>query len=220
MALQGRLLRVLQEREVLRVGATEPTPVNVRVIAATHRQLPDLVQAGRFRLDLYYRLNILRLEVPALRERLADLPVIAQALHARICHRLGLSPEGTKAWLEALLAAAGHYSWPGNVRELDNLIERLMVASAMPMRQAIPATVGALAPELLSSREADPGAGLRSRLAGEASAVAEGGRPRRSTVSDADIRQALIDCQGDRQAVAQRLGLSRTTLWRRMRELG
>ena len=116
--LQTRLLRVLQEREILRIGATEPTPIDVRVIAATHRKLQQQVDHGEFRRDLFYRLNILRLDLAPLRERREDVPLLARHLLEKIAGRLQ-TPTGPLApALDAILARTREYPWPGNVREL------------------------------------------------------------------------------------------------------
>lgn len=216
LPLQTRLLRVLQEREVLRVGATELTPVNVRVIAATHQDLKGQVDRGLFRLDLYYRLNILRLDVPPLRERLGDIAAMARALQSKICHRLGLSERGTSSLLDALLARAQGYGWPGNVRELENLIERVMVYAAQPALAShvepdqVDVMLDALVPELaapertisMSSAPSDP---FADRI------------PRREHTERDACLHALAACGGDRGQAAQMLGISRTTLWRKLK---
>ncbi|MFZ4552088.1 MAG: propionate catabolism operon regulatory protein PrpR [Aquabacterium sp.] len=218
LSLQTRLLRVLQEREVLRVGATEPTPVNVRVIAATHRDLASHVAEGRFRQDLFYRLNILRIDMPALRERAEDVPELAQALHGRVCARLGLHPSATLALLGALIEQSAHYPWPGNVRELENLIERL-VAYAASRSEPIPAWqlagfVQDTAPELFMA----PTVAVRpSRMLTAGPMPAPSTEPRRP-VSLAEIQRVLQACEGDKGRAAQQLGMSRTTLWRKLRE--
>ncbi|TAL88889.1 MAG: propionate catabolism operon regulatory protein PrpR, partial [Rhodanobacter sp.] len=120
VSLQTRLLRVLQEREILRIGATEPTPIDVRVIAATHRSLPERIADGEFRRDLYYRLNILRLELPCLRERREDLPALAGYLLEKIATRQRISTRHAEPVVGELLRRATTYEWPGNVRELEN----------------------------------------------------------------------------------------------------
>src|SRR5574343_208192 len=155
LSLQSRLLRVLQEREVLRVGATEPTPVNVRVIAATHRNLLRPVEEGSFRQDLFYRINILRIDMPPLRDRLDDLPELVRALHGKVCTRLDLDPARTDAIAAALIAQAPSYHWPGNVRELENLVERLVAYADPQADDALSAEaardfVRTVAPELFS----------------------------------------------------------------------
>jgi transcriptional regulator with PAS, ATPase and Fis domain len=124
---QSKLLRVLQEREFERVGGTQPIRVDVRILAATNRDLESAVSAGAFRKDLYYRLNVVSLEMPPLRDRREDIPMLARYFAAkhgkRVTRKLaGLSPEAL-ARLEA-------YDWPGNVRELENAIERAVVLGA------------------------------------------------------------------------------------------
>lgn len=125
-ALQVKLLRVLQEREVVPVGGVKPKPINIRVIAATNRDLEQMVREGRFRQDLYYRLNIFPLVLPPLRKRLADIGLLSEVLISRICARYGqpvkiLDPES--------LTLLRSYQWPGNVRELENVLERALVVS-------------------------------------------------------------------------------------------
>jgi sigma-54 specific flagellar transcriptional regulator A len=123
LPMQVKLLRVLQERNFERVGGTQTLKCNVRVVAATHRNLEDQIARGGFREDLYYRLNVFPIEMPALRERIADLPALVQAISLR------LAEDGrgeVKLGADAMAALAA-YAWPGNVRELHNLIERLAV---------------------------------------------------------------------------------------------
>ncbi|MGC4061494.1 MAG: propionate catabolism operon regulatory protein PrpR [Aquabacterium sp.] len=227
VSLQTRLLRVLQEREVLRVGATEPTPVNVRVIAATHRDLMSQVQRGLFRLDLYYRLNILRLDVPPLRARLGDVAPIAQALQRKLCERLSQSPRATQPLLDALIEHAPAYGWPGNVRELENLIERLMAYADAPTqgqgmgRAQAEVFLRSAAPELFDQRAAPAEAAVPSEPAQAASPEAKVAtkhlKARQVEAERAEILQALADCGGDRAQASQRLGISRTTLWRKLK---
>ncbi|WP_268602195.1 sigma 54-interacting transcriptional regulator, partial [Escherichia coli] len=125
LSLQVKLLRVLQERQVMPVGGSEPVPVNVRIMAATHRDLAAMVAAGAFRQDLFFRLNILRIDMPTLRERRDDIWLLAQNLYQRVRQNLGLAgePPLPDALRDALLA----YAWPGNIRELENVLERLAV---------------------------------------------------------------------------------------------
>ena len=237
LALQSRLLRVLQEREVLRVGAVEPTPVQVRVIAATHRDLAELVAQGRFRLDLYYRLNILRIEVPPLRERLDDLGDIAASLLDKVRDRLGGSArqaggavaDGASGvrwemlW-QALLAQAPRHAWPGNVRELDNLIERLVVCTPPSQDALTPhgarALLRQLAPELFDGADAGEAAALPAWAEGGAPADAEDAqalKPAQRLSEREHILATLAACGGDKGLACQRLGISRTTLWRKLR---
>jgi transcriptional regulator with PAS, ATPase and Fis domain len=136
--LQVKLLRTLQEREVLRVGGTEPVPVDVRVVAATNRDLEREVREGRFREDLFYRLNVIPIVLPPLRERRTDIPLLVEhflAKHGEPGRARRIAPEA----LEALVA----YAWPGNVRELESVVERtLLLAEGEVIRlEDLPATV-------------------------------------------------------------------------------
>ncbi len=135
LQMQSKLLRVIQERAVRPIGAVAETPVNVRIVSATHRDLGAEVQAGRFRQDLYYRLNVIRIAVPPLRERIADLPALCAAALQRIAHDAGVVPLPQLApdALQHLL----RYSFPGNVRELENLLHRaLALASSADIGRA------------------------------------------------------------------------------------
>ncbi len=200
LPLQTRLLRVLEEREVLRVGATEPTPVDVRVVAATLQALESLVQAQRFRRDLYYRLAALRIALPTLQERPQDVPVLLEHFFQQLGQRASpLDAEATQR-----LCA---YAWPGNVRELRNLVDRLRIHW--------PLQAGALG-----------GAQLRSWLPElqQALPTAADAAPALPVIatrpSPAVLQQWLDDHQGNREQLATRLGVSRTTLWRWLRVTG
>ncbi|MBI2312079.1 MAG: propionate catabolism operon regulatory protein PrpR [Betaproteobacteria bacterium] len=204
--LQTRLLRVLQEKEVLRLGSNEPTPVEVRVIAATHRNLREWVSEGRFREDLYYRLNILHLHIPPLRERGDDLEEIAGRLLAEALrrHRATLAPEPLLASLMPLFES---HPWPGNVRELENVIERVAIYCSTigedeileleQLRNIMPELIG----EETGGGVAPAGNGLRSM-----------GR----SAELAHIRRTVEECGGNLGEASRRLGISRTTLWRRL----
>lgn len=211
LPLQTRLLRVLQEREVLRLGANEPIPFDVRVIAATHRDLRALVAQGGFREDLYYRLNILRLTLPPLHARRGDIAMLAHRLLERALTRAGaqLGAAQLLAELEPLLQ---NYAWPGNVRELENVLERIAVScAALPDVAALRSMRWLdIAPELFgpNSESAAPSAGSASRGLRDISQ-----RSQRNL-----IRAMLAECGGDRDEVCRRLGISRSTLWRRLRE--
>lgn len=125
-ATQVKLLRVLQEREVLPVGGTQPVPVDVRVIAATNRDLDEEIRRGRFRSDLYYRLNVISLHLPPLRERSEDIPLLAEAFLKRIS---GDRPDEAQTLSQEALDAIMVYDWPGNVRELENALEHAAILS-------------------------------------------------------------------------------------------
>ncbi|CAG0985902.1 Propionate catabolism operon regulatory protein [Burkholderiales bacterium] len=203
MALQARLLRVLQEREVLRLGSNEATRIDVRVIAATNRDLPKEIAAGRFRQDLYYRLDILQLQLPALRERPGDLALLARQFLAAALrrHRAELTPE---ALLPRLLDALQGQSWPGNVRQLENLIERVAVVAA---QRPADAPGAALSFEHLLALPA-----ARGSAPPRPAAL----RDRRRAAERAQIDETLAACQGNQAEAARRLGISRSTLWRKL----
>src|SRR5690606_9914601 len=235
LSLQTRLLRVLQEREVLRIGATVPTPVDLRVIAATHRDLARQVREGGFRQDLYYRLNILVVRLPPLRERHGDLPLLAQHLAEKIALRLGDRHLAYEALVEAVVAAGAHYAWPGNIRELENLIERIMVfrEPGSRGRPVTDAELREIAPELFTAGPAQPAWPAQNEapaqsIAGhnERSALPSGGQDERSAVapfamSERDTLLAALEAaDGNREHAAGLLGISRTTLWRRLRRHG
>lgn len=219
LALQSRLLRVLQEREVLRVGSTTPIPVDVRVIAATHADLAAQVERGQFRRDLYYRLAVLRLATPTLQMRgAADVAQLARSMLAR---RLGLgdanalaaSPHAPVArLLDAVLAHAAAHAWPGNVRELDNWVERLLACRHYldaGTQDGMPdaARLQEIFPECVALMPlAAPTAARRARLR-EASRQAERER----------VREVLESVGGDQGRACELLGISRATLWRRMK---
>jgi transcriptional regulator with GAF, ATPase, and Fis domain len=141
--VQVKLLRVLQEREFERVGGTNPIKVDVRVIAATNRDLPASIREGKFREDLYYRVNVFPIALPALRDRAGDVPLLVQHLVPRFAARVGVQIESVgKTTMERL----SRYSWPGNVRELENVLERAVILSNGPTLEIDPdvfATPGA-----------------------------------------------------------------------------
>ncbi len=128
LPMQVKLLRAIQEKKVRKVGATQEEPVDVRIISATHKKLAALVEAGEFRQDLYYRLHVIELPMPSLREMREDIPLIANAILARLSR-------GTPAKLDAeAIAALERYPFPGNVRELENILERGLSLAADPQR--------------------------------------------------------------------------------------
>jgi propionate catabolism operon transcriptional regulator len=199
LSLQTRLLRVLQEREIVRVGGVAAIPVDVRVIAATHQPLEEMIAERRFRQDLYYRINTLRLALPPLRERSGDIAPLANTLVARSLARLG-SKRDAAAALEPLLPALVAYGWPGNVRELENIADRIAVY-LFQFDDAERIDYDALrddCPELFlapyGAPEAEAG-DMKARLARE-----------------------LERCNGNRALAAHRLGISRSTLWRWLKE--
>ena len=210
LGLQTRLLRVLEEREVVRVGGTRPVAISVRIISATHCDLEQRVREGRFRADLFYRLAVLRLNLAPLRERAGDVAGLAEWSLKGALAALGARPHpNLHAEVQACAALLARYDWPGNVRELRNLSERLaLFLAAQPLQALTPAFVLGVAPEL--ARRGAPGA-----LPEPAQSIAElenMAPPRLETA-----RQALARFGGRRDAAAEYLGISRTTLWRKLR---
>jgi propionate catabolism operon transcriptional regulator len=199
--LQTRLLRVLEEREVMRVGATRPIPVDVRIVSATHCDLEARVREGRFRSDLFYRLSVLRLRLPPLRERPEDLAPLAEWLLKNALASLGLRPHANlHAEVNRCAALFQSHAWPGNVRELRNLMQRLaLFLSAEPLQALTPTFVASVAPELAPS-----------------SLLQHASLPAPAEEKD-DVIAVLSRFGGDRAAAARHLGISRTTLWRRLR---
>jgi two-component system response regulator HydG len=194
---QAKLLRALQEGEIRRVGESLPVKVDVRVIAATNQNLKAAVAEKRFREDLFYRLNVVPLRIPALRERREDIPLLAQHFLERFAERTRERKTLTGAAIEKLVA----YPWPGNVRELQNMIEQ--AASLAPHAELSDADIRFEAPAAVQ------GSPTVQTLA-EVVEAAE----RRA------IEAALARCGGDQGRVARELGVSPTTLWRRMKRLG
>ncbi len=126
LAMQVKLLRVIQEKRVRKLGSTQEEAIDVRILCATHQNLADLVEEGRFRQDLYYRLNVITIRMPALRDMRDDIPTIASALLGRLAANHGLTPPRIE---RTALTALSHYDFPGNVRELENVLERALALS-------------------------------------------------------------------------------------------
>ncbi|KFI05627.1 propionate catabolism operon regulatory protein PrpR [Massilia sp. BSC265] len=200
LALQTRLLRVLEEREVMRVGGTRPVPIEVRVISATHCDLEARVREGRFRADLFYRLAVLRLALPALRERVADIVPLGEWSLKHALAALGAKPHpNLHAEITACASLLESYGWPGNVRELRNLMERLaLFLAAEPLQALTPSFLLSIAPELAKGEDK-----TLALLAPKADAES--------------IAEVLARFGGQRDAAAKHLGISRTTLWRRLK---
>jgi DNA-binding NtrC family response regulator len=196
--LQTKLLRFLQEREFERVGGTQPIHVDVRVIAATNRDLSNAIEEGRFREDLYYRLNVIPISLPPLRERREDIPVLAKYFLRRFALETKKNFAGITTEAEARLVA---YAWPGNVRELANAIERAVVLGQGPE-----ITLEDLSPRIAYSEDEGTSDGLSYRAAVDAA---------RANV----IRRALATTQGNRAAAARILGLHKTHLLNLMKSL-
>lgn len=198
--LQTRLLRVLQEREITRLGATAPIPVDVRVIAATHQPLHEMIAERRFRQDLYYRINTLRLALPPLRDRREDVALLAQVLVERCLQRLMATLDARRA-LAPLMPRLMAYGWPGNVRELENLAERIAVFLSQfdRLEDISYDELRHECPELFADQADAPDV---PHLA-----------------SRSNLREVLAAQGGNRRKAAQQLGVSRSTLWRWIREM-
>ncbi len=202
LGLQTRLLRVLEEREVMRVGGTRPVPIDVRVISATHCDLEARVRDGRFRADLFYRLAVLRLALPPLRARVQDIaPLLEWSLKSALAALDARPHPNLLAELKACTPLLTAYAWPGNVRELRNLTERLaLFLAAEPLQALTPGFMLSVAPELARG----------AAVAGTPDAPARAST-RESTAA------VLARFGGQRDLAADHLGISRTTLWRRLK---
>jgi len=195
--VQVKLLRVLQERVIERVGENRPVPVDVRVVSATNRDLDQLLASGRLREDFYYRIKVVSLTIPPLRDRREDIPLLITHLLQRIAEREG-HPAPPPVTGEAMNLLMRH-AWPGNVRELDNALEHAVVLS-----RGAPIRAQHLPPEVTAA----PGAGRRT-LAGV---------PRHSESERQVLAETLAAVGWNRTRAARRLGIDRTTLWRKIRE--
>ncbi len=213
LALQAKLLRVLQDGEIVRVGATAPRRVDVRVVAATHRDLAARVREGSFREDLYYRLAVVPLAVPPLRERAEDIPVLLGSLLHRVAREMAVPARGVEA---AVIPALQAYAFPGNVRELRNLVERACI-----LARGESLTLA----DFPSLGEGDLTAGAPGDAAGyweRCAARAPSGDLRDSldAVERALILQALGRAGGVQAEAARALGVSRSDLSYKLKRLG
>ncbi len=202
-ALQVKLLRVIQEKTIRRVGGIKDTEVDVRLIAATNRRLEEEVAAGRFREDLYYRLNVIQLELPALRERMEDLPLLVHHFVEKYARELGKEVRGVEPETMDLLA---HYRFPGNVRELENIIERA-VALARDEWLGIEALPPTVAPRPRSTTSQIPAEGVSLEAL-----IAEYERGL--------LREGLTRAGGVKKKAAQLLGISFRSFRYRLEKLG
>jgi DNA-binding NtrC family response regulator len=208
--LQAKLLRALQEKEVRPVGATHRVPINVRILAATNRELSAMVEQGRFRKDLYYRLNVVSLRIPPLRDRRDDIPLLA----AHFLERANKQLRRHHTLSDDVLRTMMDYAWPGNVRELENSIERACALCSNSMLH-----IGDLPTHLKDFRIYNY----------RASSTPELNKPAEATVSPvislAELeRHAILDTlrmfNGDKLTTAKVLGIGKTTLYRKLKEYG
>ncbi len=199
--VQAKVLRVLEERTFERVGGGRTEHADVRLVAATNRDLGDMVAAGSFRSDLFFRLEVFPIELPPLRERAADVPDLARHLVSRIAERLGTAPPRLAPDALALLAGR---PWPGNVRELANVLERALILCEGGVLSA-----AGLAPALPPGGE-----GASADEAGESG----GGADAAGAADRETVRRALVAAGGDKRRAAESLGVSYRTLQRRVKE--
>ena len=206
LPLQAKLLRVLQEGEVEPLGSNKVQPLNVRVIAATSRNLGEMMEEGRFRSDLYYRLNVLEIPIPPLRDRLQDLGVLCEALLENLGRDLELRAEIT----DAAIGALSGYCWPGNIRELRNVLERILtlredsgvidandIASVLPVADLYPPSAAG-------------------------GSLPKAARPLAEVLAEAErgvIATALATAGGNRSKAARILGISRSALYAKLGRL-
>lgn len=215
--LQAKLLRALQEKEVRPVGATQTKPISARVLAATNRDLATMVEQGRFRKDLYFRLSVVNLRIPPLRDRRGDIPVLAMHFLERMQRESGVE----RVFSDETLRLMSQYDWPGNVRELENAIERACALSSGPVLH-----LGDLPTQLQDFRmqrgpvipaDEDDEMGVNRAIGQEAG--------RSGIVSIAELeKQAILSTirqlKGDKLMAAKLLGIGKTTLYRKLKEYG
>lgn len=202
--LQVKLLRALQEKSIRRVGDTEDRQIDVRIVSATNRRLEEEVAEGRFREDVYYRLNVIQLQLPPLREREEDIPLLAQHFIRRFSEELGKEVEGMNAEAYDLLAS---YPFQGNVRELENLIERAVALARGPI----------IGPDLL------PPTVVRPTAQQSAPSVTAEGVDLESLVADYErslLEEALVQSKGVKKQAARLLGISFRSFRYRLEKLG
>ncbi len=212
LEMQAKLLRVLQQMEIVRLGDTKPTPIDARVIAATNQDLREAVRQGTFREDLYFRLNVVEITIPPLRERNEDIGLLVHLFFRR--QSLETSVPFPHVGADAL-DALYRYSWPGNVRELDNVCERalLMAGGAAITLAHLPPHIGGAA-AANNTTSTLRGGGLRR-------GTPFGGAP--AGVDDAYrqlVQDAMAMCHNNISKAAEHLGIARTTLYRKLKKYG
>ncbi|MBD3301010.1 MAG: AAA family ATPase [Candidatus Eisenbacteria bacterium] len=201
--MQVRLLRVLQDHQVRAVGAEMPIQVDVRVVAATNKDLREMIAIGRFREDLFYRLNVFRIQLPPLRDRKEDIPFLARFFLKNFTDRYDRTVGGFSDQTWGYLT---NYDWPGNIRELENAIEHAVIVAEGPL----------LTPRDLPMEIVERG--LPRLGEGQDDSIPDG--LRLEEVEARYIRRAIRQKGGNLTETAKSLGISRTTLWRKMRRYG
>ena len=205
--LQAKLLRALQEKEVRPVGATHRVPIRARIVAATNRDLAAMVESGGFRKDLFYRLNVVNLRLPALRDRREDIPLLAAHFLDRISRGHGRNFTLSDEVLRTMM----RYDWPGNVRELENSVERACALSSGPVLH-----LGDLPTQLQQK-------GLQQRFDAQQSMDGQEAAPGVRTLAEMEreaILGAIRTLNGDKLQAAKLLGIGKTTLYRKLKEYG
>jgi two-component system nitrogen regulation response regulator NtrX len=200
LSTQAKILRILQERKFQRVGGSKTIQVDVRVIAATNKDLEDEIRAGRFREDLYHRINVIPVEVPPLRERLEDIPLLVEEFVEEFHTGQGYP---RKVFHPQVIQALEAYPWPGNVREIKNMVERLLILSRTPT--VLP---GDLMPPIRSAEPRGPSPESQSL------------KDAREAFEKEFIEQRLRECGGNVSRTAELIGLERSHLHKKIKELG
>jgi two-component system response regulator HydG len=198
--LQAKLLRAIQEKEIRPVGSTKRININVRILAATNRDLEQAVAQGAFRRDLYFRLNVLNLKIPSLRERRQDIPLLIGYFMERVARQSGRVRTLSDAAMKAMLA----FDWPGNVRELENCVERACALSSGPLLQM---------------------ADMPSSITGGNGHIPSNGDTSTKIISMSEVEKKTIlntitQLNGDKLLAARLLGIGKTTLYRKLKEYG
>ena len=221
LGTQVKLLRTLENNEVRRLGETTPRLVDVRIIAATHRDLQALVADGRFRDDLYYRLNVVQLEIPPLRERSEDIGLLASYFLERAARRTGRKGLRFAPEVMALLV---RYAWPGNVRELENSVEHAVAVADHDVLAPNDLPASVRTPRLLTRTAGSAGDGTAFERAGRDARGSGGVRdPDARSLDDVTREYVLRVLERHRDnatSAAKQLGVSRTTLWRMLKRWG
>jgi Nif-specific regulatory protein len=214
MEVQIKLLRTLQEREIERVGGNETIKVDVRVVSATNRNLEKMIEESEFREDLYYRLNVFPINLPPLRDRLDDLPVLTNHFVAKFARQMGVAPQGASA---DAMAKLREYNWPGNVRELENIVERGMILARGAALAASHLDFGRRA------QPANQSGGVPAVAVAAVSALVDDGKSLAERLLDSERKEivaAVEKSRGNIASAARLLGINRSTLYYRLRKHG
>lgn len=214
-AMQAKLLRVLQERIVVRVGDNREIPVDVRVVVATNKNLRSLVSKGKFRDDLFYRLNVFPIHVPALRERTTDIPLLIDHFILKFRERTGKQIESCSIDVMRILMA---YCWPGNVRELENIIEHAFILCRSTEIQVIDLPRELRVSAVREGICAEKIAGILQTI--PISAIQLKKENNRLLISRDMLEQELLKHDGNKAATARTLGISKVALWKKMKKFG